>query len=399
MRTRFLSLLATGALVALVLTIPPGAEAQPTPAPLAPQVVAQLPPNFSYAQREQTASPAIRAKLATLRQQIQASKLPYTVGYTTALDRPLSALTGLTLPTNMAQKVAAQAPVQAMLLQADEAQRLQYIKTHPNVIVRPETPPFSASAPRADWRTYGKVTPIRDQGHCGSCWAFAAIGAYESSYLIRNNISSDTSEQAMLSCSGAGNCGGGWPGPAFDWLIANGTDKEVDYPYTATNGVTGACHGFTAEYKAAAWGFVKPSYTQASVAEIKQALATYGPILAGVQATAEFQAYTGGVFYQAVPANALNHAVVLVGWDENQVGPNGAKGAWIMRNSWGTGWGTVADYGSERGYMYLAYNSSNVGTYLQWVRAPSNLYLVNPRIQEIIKAPSTAVKELTPIRR
>lgn len=376
MRRSVIPILVTSALFMALATSPPRADAQlrvPTPTP-APAPV-PVPPSFSYAQREQVAPPAVRNQLAQLRQEIQAKNLRYTVGYTTALDRSLPNLTGLLVPPNIAQQAAAHAPVQARLLQADELQKMQFHKLNPNINPSDTVPTFTASSSRADWRTLGKVTPIKDQGGCGSCWAFAVVGAYESSYLIRNGVLPNASEQAMLSCSGAGTCAGGWTAPAFTWLTNNGTDKEAEYPYTATNS---ACHAFTTDYRSAAWGYIKPNGMIPTNAEMKQAIVTYGPIMVALYATGQFQAYTGGVFYQSVPAGALNHAVVLVGWDDT-------KGAWILRNSWGTGWGGAADYGTERGYMYLAYGSSNVGIWSQWVRAPSLTYKLSPQILDITK--------------
>ena len=97
-----------------------------------------------------------------------------------------------------------------------------------------------------------------------------------------------------------------------------------------------------------------------SVTAIKQAIATYGPISAAVCVGSQFQSYTGGVFSTDESASCgtskVNHAIVLVGWDDNQ-------GTWILRNSWGTWWGELAGgtTGSEKGYMRIKYGISNVG--------------------------------------
>jgi cathepsin L len=394
MKTRVLPLFTIGLLFVSLATVPPDAGAQVTGAPRL-QPVTQ--PTTFYVQREQTAPPAIKTQLAQIRQTIQANNLPYTVGYTTALDRPLSELAGVVPPpqAEIVKQRTTFAQVQATLLQTDESLKIAYMKAHPTTIIpQPAPPPFTTASARADWRTAGKVPPIRNQGGCGSCWAFAVMGAYESSYLIRNNTMPDTSEQAMLSCSGPGSCAGGWPHDALNWLVASGTDKEADYPYTGTSG---GCHGFTPEFKAAAWGWVDNNVDLPTVAQLKQALFTYGPIEVLVWVSGQFQAYTGGVFTQAAPnPGALNHAVVLVGWDD-------AKGAWIMRNSWGTGWGETCGYGTERGYMYIKYGAANIGLQAQWVRAPSPTIGTSSKLQEILKqrliplqvAPATNVAPLT----
>jgi cathepsin L len=387
MKLRPLSLLAFAALLVSVASTPPAAVAAgPT------QLQPVMPTATFYAQREQAASPAIKAKLAQIRQTLRAANLGYSVGYTTALDRSLSQLTGVVPPppAEIVKQRASFAQVQATLLQTDQSLQVAYQKAHPDVVIYvPPTPSFTAASAKADWRMVGKVPPIRDQGHCGSCWAFAVMGAYESSYLIRNNITSDTSEQAMLSCSGPGSCGGGWPYDALNWLVANGTDKEADYPYTATSG---GCHAFTPEFKAAAWGWVDNTVDIPTVAQMKQAIVTHGPIEVLVYVSGNFQAYTGGVFNETVPAGWLNHAVVLVGWDD-------AKGAWIMRNSWGTGWGETCGYGTERGYMFIKYGAANIGLQAQWVRAPITKIGTSTRLQEILRsrlAPAAVVPNLTP---
>lgn len=335
-----------------------GAGAAP-PRPIAPRPAAlQLEP--FYLQRENTASAPIKAQLIQERQAIQAAGHKYTIGYTTALDHKLEEITGLKVPPDIATQVTRHWPVQQTLLQKERSRFERIIKTRPQIAVPADfVPPFNASSPQADWRSVGRVTPIKDQKHCGSCWAFAVMGAYESSHLIRNNQTVDTAEQVLVSCSNGGNCAGGWTATALAWLLGNGSSKEPDYPYTATNS---ACHTHSADYHSAAWGYVRPDGTVASTAELKQAIVDHGPVVVALYATWRFQAYAGGVFYESIGGGALNHAVVLVGWDDS-------KGAWIMRNSWGTGWGEIAGYGTERGYMYLAYGSSDVGIWSQWVQA------------------------------
>ena len=319
------------------------------------------PTDSFYLQRERTAPVHVRSQLTQMRSEIQAAGHRYTVGYTTAMDRSLAELTGLKLPADLPKQVSVQFSAQNSLLRAELKRHSDFFKNHPRFKPPPPdaTPPFTASSVKADWRTISKVTPIRDQRYCGSCWAFAVMGAYEASYLIRNNTSLDTAEQVLVSCSTGGNCGGGWTGTALGWLQAHGSTYEPSFPYTASNS---ACHAYTADINLAAWGYIKPDGTVASKAELKQAIVQHGPIIVALYATDKFKAYTSGVFYEQIQAGALNHAVVLVGWDDT-------KNAWIMRNSWGTGWGETCGVGTERGYMYLGYGSSDVGIWSQWVQA------------------------------
>src|SRR5262249_1236475 len=163
-------------------------------------------------------------------------------------------------------------------------------------------------------------------------------GAYEGSYAIRNNILIDASEQDVLSCSGAGTCGGGWHMGVFDYLIATGTTREVNDPYTATDA---ACpSGYTRPYRAVTWGYVPSVGGIRTVSEMKAGLCAHGPLTVAVYASPAFQAYTGGIFNE-MSSSSINHDVTLIGWCD-------AYHAWLIKNSWGTGWGSNCGYGTDR---------------------------------------------------
>ncbi len=157
-----------------------------------------------------------------------------------------------------------------------------------------------ATASSFSWVDEGRVTPVRDQGSCGSCWAFGTHGAFEGSYAVINQDLVDTAEQQTLDCSGAGSCGGGWW--AFKYLVDTGSTDETDYPYTAQDGMCQT--NVQSLYTAAAWGYVDP---------------------VAVAATLAFQAYTSGVFNENSSAT-IDHAVTLVGWDDSMQ-------AWRIKNS------------------------------------------------------------------
>ncbi|MBK8262779.1 MAG: hypothetical protein IPK80_15770 [Nannocystis sp.] len=203
-----------------------------------------------------------------------------------------------------------------------------------------------------------KAPPIRDQSKCGSCWAFAAMGAFETSQRLVNGVTADLSEQRVLDCAtangkDAGSCKGGWYSDVFEWLAAAGTvpHEHID-PYAAQERTCST--QAASSFKAKAWGWVSPKQLDPSVTEIKEAICKYGPVATTVNATKAFVAYTGGVFDERDPG-IINHAVVLVGWDDQ-------RGAWLMRNSWGTKWG-------EGGYMWIKYDANSVGRYSAWVLA------------------------------
>jgi cathepsin L len=230
----------------------------------------------------------------------------------------------------------------------------------------------SPYARRFDWRDRKKVSAVRDQGNCGCSWAFPTIAAFESSYAIRSNcrISDvNASVQHLLNCSAAGSCDGGWW--AFDYLVEHGVTTEQRLPYRQR---VEHCEEVPGLYRAIAWAYVGAgASTIPSVAELKQALCEYGPLAVAVNATPSFISYQSGVFSEKDPG-PVNHAVVLVGWDDQK----GTKGAWVIKNSWGTGWG-------QEGFMDIEYGSNSIGYGAAWVRAASASYRPDPaKVREVI---------------
>jgi len=201
---------------------------------------------------------------------------------------------------------------------------------------------------------HGGCPPIRDQGRCGSCWAFATVGPLEAWAMhtgTPGNI--DLAEQYLLSCNTHGwGCGGGWW--AHDYHVDRKPPSELDagavlesaFPYQAEEI---PCQGpYDHPHKVAYWDYVGDGDSVPSVAEIKHAMYTYGPVGVAMCVDGQFDRYTGGVFQTDETCDrVINHAVVLVGWDEPEQ-------AWILRNSWGTDWG-------EDGYMRIRYGTSMVG--------------------------------------
>jgi len=213
-----------------------------------------------------------------------------------------------------------------------------------------------------DWRAQGGCTPVRDQGGCGSCWAFATVGALECNVLIRDGQSVDLSEQWLVSCNAAGyGCDGGWFAHQYhqatpDACGQSGAVLEAAFPYQAAD-LPCNCP-YARAYTIDSWAFVGNGASVPAVAAIKQAIYTYGPVSVAVYVDGAFQAYGGGVFNASAPG-VVNHAVLLVGWDDAQ----GAAGVWILRNSWGSGWG-------EDGYMRIEYDCSSVGYAACYVNYP-----------------------------
>lgn len=196
-----------------------------------------------------------------------------------------------------------------------------------------------------DWRKVvdGGLTPIRNQGNCGSCWAFATTASFADVMRIKETTNLDLSEQQLLSCNKQGySCNGGFV--AFDFLKSNGIAFEADFPY---KGADLSCKsGVKQNDKVTNWDYVDTGSNIPKIEAIKEALILHGPLWVGVDATNSFINYKSGI-YNANDGRNLNHAVNLVGWDD-------AGGYWIMRNSWGTSWG-------EKGYMRIKYGSNSIG--------------------------------------
>jgi hypothetical protein len=221
-----------------------------------------------------------------------------------------------------------------------------------NAAFDPCTPERDLPA-RFDWRDSASFPPVRNQGGCGSCWAFGTVGPLECNIAIKDGIIVDLSEQYLVSCNSNGwGCQGGWFAHgchqyAPDPCDSVGAVNESEFPYMAYNAPCNCPyeHSFRIE----SWSYIGQNYSVPSVNAIKQAIIDHGPVSVAVTVNSEFQAYNGGIFDVPCMTN-INHAVVLVGWDDNQ----GDSGVWFMRNSWGPWWG-------EDGYMRIAYGCCDIG--------------------------------------
>lgn len=304
-----------------------------------------------YERREAEAPDEVGKQLDEMRAQIRENGWKYTVGYTEAMDHDLERIAG-TEPPSPARYARRAAEQHDMARRIEEI--MQILRDRESRLCKAtETSSSLAGRSVFNWRDGGNVTDIRNQGSCGSCWAFAAVGSLEATNLIKNGRTLDASEQHMVSqCSSAGDCGGGWYDPVFQQYVTGGTVSETEMPYSASN--SSCPNPSPRPFRAVNWDFVTQKWTQPSVADIKRAIAEHGPVSVAIQATPSFQAYTSGVFEETgISAGTINHAVVLVGWDDS-------KGAWLLRNSWGTFWG-------DNGYMWIKYRSNNVGYAAAWM--------------------------------
>ncbi len=236
----------------------------------------------------------------------------------------------------------------------------QPITPTPTPTATPGTPGTLPSA--FDWRDYGGVTSVKNQGSCGSCWAFGTVGPLEANIKIKDGIEEDLAEQYLLSCNTDGwDCGGGWWAHDYhEWKkppseSEAGAVLEEDFEYVAWDAPCGG--PYSHPYQIDSWTFVGSEYGVPSTEAIKQAIYDHGPISAAVCVNSAFQSYSGDVF-TGPTCTDINHAITLVGWDDND-------GAWILKNSWGPWWG-------ENGYMRIGYGVSRVGYSANYVTYSSS---------------------------
>jgi C1A family cysteine protease len=302
--------------------------------------------------RLKTAEPAIQKEILNTNLLLKKQKKHYTVGYTSVYNMDLKLITGMRpimAMKDLPQPPPSQPPAQPACLEI-------------------AAQPTDASC---DMRDYGIVSPIENQGQCGSCWAFATVAGLETSILLQNgfengvnNTNLRLSEEQVLSCTGLlDSCGGGFQQNAAGYVCGHPVATYDAWPYSgASNG--SLCSTFehrSSPYQGLCWGNVCgfPCLTPDTMS-IKRAIVTYGSVVCGINATNSFSNYAGGVFdennnpnYFGVPST--NHVIQLIGW-------NDGLQAWLVKNSWGTGWG----YG---GFAWVRYGSNNIGAYALWVQA------------------------------
>jgi hypothetical protein len=198
----------------------------------------------------------------------------------------------------------------------------------------------SAVPASVDWTTKGVVTPVKNQGQCGSCWAFSTTGSLECDYAIKTGVLTSLSEQQLVDCSGSfGNygCDGGWYYYAWNYATSEGgLCTEANYAYT---GVDGTCKQTTCGTK-----YNTPSTYTSVVADNEADLtvaAAAGCVSVAIEADQfAFQYYSSGIL-TGTCGTSIDHAVLVVGY-----GTQGNQEYWKVKNSWGTSWG-------EEGYVLI----------------------------------------------
>lgn len=222
----------------------------------------------------------------------------------------------------------------------------KYLGLAKNMYANRTYSPVAASALPAsvDWTEQGAVTPVKNQGQCGSCWAFSATGALEGAWFLKNGSLFNVSEQQLVDCSSAqgsigDGCNGGLMDDAFEYVIENGLTTDEAYPYTASvRKGPNACEASSKAKVITASGFtdVVPNSETALMTAL-----TEQPVSVAVEADqGSFQFYSSGVMTAAC-GTQLDHGVLAVGY-----GTLGSKDYYKVKNSWGEDWGM-------KGYILL----------------------------------------------
>ena len=333
-----------------------------------------------YARRESAAPASLRRKIGRAQKKADRKAKTYALGVTAVSGKKIADITGEFSDKQMNQRI------RESRQRAKTHDRTRYAKMREAVAAAPHD--FDSSAidssdtgpglegnalpevantswfcdPKTEVYTWIDYEPeIRDQGRCGTCWAFATVATVETNHRIRHGADYNFSEQSVHDCARIEDrpCpqGGGIRSRAYRHMLDTGLPAEMSVPYTESNNSCSS-HPST-DYKIRDFGFVGgPGHEEwPTTDELKQALCDHGPVAASVRVTFDFSNYRGDmaagkfVFDEFASGNT-NHAITIVGWSDK-------LDAWLIRNSWGTDWGLD-------GYMWIKYGSNGIGRFAEW---------------------------------
>ncbi len=348
-----------------------------------------------YQLREATASPELKRSLFQQRAMIARNGFKYQVANTEVSEKKLKDITGLSK------------------ISRSEIIRLQNIEKskpyNPDVaaLLKNYKPTADASQQQFDARNYIKIPEVRAQ-KCGSCWVYGAIGLLEISYMAQKGygttVTIDLSEKQVLGCSAAGTCDGGWQFKVYEWmknsnqklLMEESLKDDDNFPKKTTDPNAGfvdvPCNVATIKKgyaELADWGIVQKDKDLDKVADeydIKEAVVKYGAVAVAIYASPVFKSLASADTFEETEAaykdSAINHIVIIVGWDNK-------KQAWLIRNSWGKNWG-------DDGYGWIKFTTNHIGKHAIWAVAKIPPPLRIPPIMSENLQPVTLTGELLP---
>ena len=202
------------------------------------------------------------------------------------------------------------------------------------------------TASSVNWVTSGAVTPVKNQGSCGSCWAFSSTGAMEGCHFISSGTLLSLSEQELVDCdhNGSNGCNGGSMEGAFQWYQTNKAELESQYTYTAKNG-TCMESSYTGEFNSTGYKVITSGSSSGLMASIQA-----GPTSVAIEADKmAFQMYHSGILNSTSCGTSLDHGVLAVGY-----GSENGQNYYLVKNSWGSSWG-------DQGYVKIANNGDGNG--------------------------------------
>ncbi|XP_055308019.1 procathepsin L-like [Sitodiplosis mosellana] len=206
-----------------------------------------------------------------------------------------------------------------------------------------------------NWTQHGLVTPVRYQGQCGTCWAFASAAAIESQYVLKTGVLVSLSPQNLVDCapyltaSQNNKCIGNTCEYGYEYVYANGIQTEQSYPYTSGNGNVGSCY-YDPSKSVTNVNYYAYLPENDEMAMVK-AIFNIGPITAALYAgNSGFQFYQSGIYHEPECSEQVNHAVLIVGYGTDQT----AGDYYIVKNSYGLNWG-------ESGFFRISRNLNMCG--------------------------------------
>ena len=255
-----------------------------------------------------------------------------------------------------------------------------------------QVPGALAAAPAAfSWGNnlgWNWMTSVKNQGGCGSCWAFATAAAFEARLRIRNNqpnLYVDVSEQNMVSCW-LGSCDGANGTWVMNMFMTYGNPDEDCFPYASGGGTAPPCTDRCADWTNRAYGVsTYGDYLSPGIETIKNEIVLHGPVQVSMQVYADFDTYVGGVYQHVTGAYEGNHLVTVYGWDN-------ATTCWLVKNSWGPDWGETGPNG-QKGWFRIRMGTNEVGceTWIYYLEPIGISYPVVSTVSPVINLTNAPV--------